>query len=54
VKKRLLSELDRGKNVFSFRDSSFGALEVAEFLKDHGLLREIAVYQQLGYLMRGL
>ncbi len=49
VKRRLLSELDRGKNVFLLPDSSFGALEVAEFLNDHGLMREIAVCQQLGY-----
>jgi cobalt-precorrin-7 (C5)-methyltransferase len=49
VKKRLLSELNHGKNVFLLPDSSFGALEVAEFINDHGLLREIAVFQQLGY-----
>jgi cobalt-precorrin-7 (C5)-methyltransferase len=49
VKKRLLSELDHGKNVFLLPDSSFGALEIAEFLNDHGFLREIAVCQQLGY-----
>jgi cobalt-precorrin-7 (C5)-methyltransferase len=49
VKMRLLSELDRGKNVFLLPDSSFGALEVAEFLNDHRLLREIVVCQQLGY-----
>ena len=49
VKKRLLSELDHGKNVFLLPDSSFGTLEIAEFLNDHGLLREIAVCQQLGY-----
>jgi cobalt-precorrin-7 (C5)-methyltransferase len=49
VKKRLLSELDRGKNVFLLPDSSFGALEVAEFLNDHGLMREIAVCKHLGY-----
>jgi precorrin-6y C5,15-methyltransferase (decarboxylating) CbiE subunit len=49
IRKRLLSELNRGKNVFLLPDSSFGALEVAKFLSDHGLLREIAVCQQLGY-----
>jgi precorrin-6y C5,15-methyltransferase (decarboxylating) CbiE subunit len=49
VKKRLLSELNHGKNVFLLPDSSFGALEVAEFLNNHGLLREIVVCQQLGY-----
>src|SRR5659263_279891 len=49
VKKRLISELNRGKNVFLLPDSSFGPFEVAEFLNDHGLLREIAVCQQLGY-----
>jgi len=49
VKKRLLSELDHGMNVFLLPDSSFGAPEVAEFLNNHGLLREIAVCQQLGY-----
>ncbi|MCZ7401651.1 MAG: cobalt-precorrin-7 (C(5))-methyltransferase [Candidatus Methanoperedens sp.] len=49
VKKRLLSELDHGKNVFLLPDSSFGALEVAEFLYNNGLLREIAICQQLGY-----
>jgi len=49
VKKRLLSELDHGKNVFLLPDSSFGAPEVAEFLKNHGLFREIVVCQELGY-----
>jgi cobalt-precorrin-7 (C5)-methyltransferase len=49
VKKRLLSELDCGKNIFLLPDSSFGALEVAEFLNDHGLMREIAVCKHLGY-----
>lgn len=49
VKKRLLSDLDRGKNVFLLPDSSFGALEVAEFLNDYGLMRGIAICQQLGY-----
>jgi len=49
VKKRLISEFNRGKNVFLLPDSSFGPFEVAEFLNDHGLLREIAVCQQLGY-----
>ena len=49
VKKRLLSELIRGKNVFLLPDSSFGALEVAEFLNNQGIFREIAVFQQLGY-----
>jgi cobalt-precorrin-7 (C5)-methyltransferase len=49
VKRRLLSELDRVKNVFLLPDSSFGVLEIANFLNDHGLLREIAVCQQLGY-----
>jgi len=49
VKKRLLSELNHGKNVFILPDSSFGAHEVAEFLNEHGFLREIIVCQQLGY-----
>ena len=49
VKKRLLSELIRGKNVFLIPDSSFGALEVAEFLNDHEIFREIVICQQLGY-----
>jgi cobalt-precorrin-7 (C5)-methyltransferase len=49
VKKRLISELDHGKNVFLLPDSSFGAPEVAEFLNNHGLLREITICQQLGY-----
>jgi cobalt-precorrin-7 (C5)-methyltransferase len=49
VKKRLLSELDNGKNVFLLPDSSFGVIEVAEFLNDNQLFREIAVCQQLGY-----
>jgi cobalt-precorrin-7 (C5)-methyltransferase len=49
VKKRLLSELDHGKNVFILPDSSFGAFEVAEFLNNNGLFREITVCQQLGY-----
>jgi len=49
VKKRLLAELDSGKNIFLLPDSSFGAPEVAEFLEDHGLLRKFAVCQQLGY-----
>jgi cobalt-precorrin-7 (C5)-methyltransferase len=49
VKKRLLLELDHGKNIFFLPDSSFGAFEVAEFLNNNGLFREIAVCQQLGY-----
>jgi cobalt-precorrin-7 (C5)-methyltransferase len=49
VKKRLLSELEHGKNVFLLPDSSFGAYEVAEFLVNQGLFRKIAVCQQLGY-----
>ena len=49
VKKRLLSVLDYGRNVFLLPDSSFGVLELAEFLKNHGLLREIVVCQELGY-----
>jgi cobalt-precorrin-7 (C5)-methyltransferase len=49
VKKRLLSELDREKNVFLLPDSTFGAHEVAEFLNDHGIFREIVICQQLGY-----
>jgi cobalt-precorrin-7 (C5)-methyltransferase len=49
VKKRLLSELNQGQNIFLLPGSSFGALEVAKFLKDHGLLMEIAVCQHLGY-----
>jgi len=49
VKKRLLSELNHGKNIFLLPDSSFGVLEVAEFLNNNGLFREIAVCQQLGY-----
>ncbi|MFA4956833.1 MAG: cobalt-precorrin-7 (C(5))-methyltransferase [Candidatus Methanoperedens sp.] len=49
VKKRLLSELTRGKNVFLLPDSSFGVPEVAEFLNNQGIFREIAVCQQLGY-----
>jgi cobalt-precorrin-7 (C5)-methyltransferase len=49
VKRRLLSELDHGKNVFLLPDSSFGASEVAEFLMDHGIFREIVICQHLGY-----
>jgi cobalt-precorrin-7 (C5)-methyltransferase len=49
VKDRLLSELDQGNNVFLLPDSSFGVLEVAEFLENQGLLKEIVVCQQLGY-----
>jgi cobalt-precorrin-7 (C5)-methyltransferase len=49
VKKRLLSELTHGKNVFLLPDSSFGAPEVAEFLNNNGLLREIVVCQKLSY-----
>ena len=49
VKKRLISELKHGMNVFLLPDSSFGGPEVAEFLNNNGLFREIAICQQLGY-----
>lgn len=49
VKDRFISELGIRKNVFLLPDSSFGILEVARFLNDHGFSKEIAVCQKLGY-----
>jgi cobalt-precorrin-7 (C5)-methyltransferase len=49
VKKQLLMELGAGKNVFLLPDSSFGAIEVASFLKSHQLSRKISVCESLGY-----
>ncbi len=49
VKKQLLMELGAGKNVFLLPDSSFGAIEVAGFLKSHQLSRRISVFERLGY-----
>jgi len=49
VKKQLFIELEAGKNVFLLPDSSFGAVEVADFLKSHQLSRRISVCERLGY-----
>lgn len=49
VKKQLLMELGAGKNVFLLPDSSFGAVEVADFLKTHQLSRLISVCERLGF-----
>jgi len=49
VKIRLLADLKDGKNIFLLPDASFGACEVAEFLKSNGLTRKIMICQQLGY-----
>jgi cobalt-precorrin-7 (C5)-methyltransferase len=49
AKKQLLMELGAGKNVFLLPDSSFGAVEVADFLKSHKLSRRISVCERLGY-----
>ncbi|MCZ7384693.1 MAG: cobalt-precorrin-7 (C(5))-methyltransferase [Candidatus Methanoperedens sp.] len=49
VKKQLLMELGAGKHVFLLPDSSFGAVEVADFLKSHHLSRRISVCERLGY-----
>ncbi len=49
VKKQLLMELGAGKNVFLLPDSSFGAVEVAGFLKSHQLSGRISVCERLGY-----
>ncbi len=49
VKKQLLAELRAGKNVFLLPDSSFGAVEVADFLKSHNLPGRISVCELLGY-----
>lgn len=49
VKKRLLTDLKVGKNVFILPDAAFGTREVAEFLKNNGLTRKIIMCQQLGY-----
>jgi cobalt-precorrin-7 (C5)-methyltransferase len=49
VKKQLLMELGAGKNVFLLPDSSFGAVEVAGFLKSHQLSWRISVCEKLGY-----
>lgn len=49
VKKRLISELRNGKNVFILPDSSFGVNEISGFLKSEGLQRQISVCERLGY-----
>ncbi len=49
VKKQLLMWLGAGKNVFLLPDSSFGAVEVAGFLKSHHLSRRISVCERLGF-----
>ncbi len=49
VKKQLLMELGAGKNVFLLPRSSFGAVEIAGFLKSHHLSRWISVCEKLGY-----
>ncbi|MCZ7380744.1 MAG: cobalt-precorrin-7 (C(5))-methyltransferase [Candidatus Methanoperedens sp.] len=49
VKKQLLIELGAGKNIFLLPDSSFGAVEVAGFLKSHQLSRRISVCEKLGF-----
>ncbi len=49
VKNRLVAELRSGKNVFLLPDSSFGANEIADFLKSQGLLRKISLCERLAY-----
>jgi len=49
VKKQLLMELGAGKNVFLLPDSSFGAVEVADFMKSYHLSRQISVCERLGF-----
>ncbi|MCZ7400863.1 MAG: cobalt-precorrin-7 (C(5))-methyltransferase [Candidatus Methanoperedens sp.] len=49
VKKELLMWLGAGKNVFLLPDFSFGAVEIADFLKSHHLSRRISVCESLGY-----
>jgi cobalt-precorrin-7 (C5)-methyltransferase len=49
IKKQLLMELGAGKNVFLLPDSSFGAVEIGDFLKSHQLARRISVCERLGF-----
>ncbi|MGB8217742.1 MAG: cobalt-precorrin-7 (C(5))-methyltransferase [Candidatus Methanoperedens sp.] len=49
VKKQLVMELGAGKNVFLLPGSSFGAVEVADFMKSHQLARRISVCEKLGF-----
>ncbi len=49
VKKQLLMQLRAGKNVFLLPDSSFGAVEVADFLLSEHLPRRISVCERLGF-----
>ncbi len=49
AKDRLIRELKEGKNVFLLPDASFGAAEVAAFLKSGRLLRCISICERLAY-----
>ncbi len=49
VKTRVISELDEGKNVFLLPDAAFGVNELVSLLKHRGLLRNIWVFEKLGY-----
>ena len=49
VKERISSDLRNGKNIFLLPDSSFGAKEIAGFLKHEGFSRNISVCEKLGY-----
>ena len=49
VKNRIIRELDIGKNVFLLPDAAFGVNELVSLLKHQGLLRNIWVFEKLGY-----
>ncbi len=49
IKRKLLNELENGKNIFLLPDPSFGAKELGEFLKNNGFERKIILCNNLGY-----
>ncbi len=49
VKKRLITELLGGKNVFLLPDTTFGVTELADFLKSAGIFRKIWIFERLAY-----
>jgi len=49
IKERLITELKNEKNVFLLPDTSFGIIEIADFLKNKGFSKKISVCEKLGY-----
>lgn len=49
VKRRVIMEVEAGKNVFLLPDASFGVNELAALLKDRGISRHLRVFEKLAY-----